>query len=107
MYSLLSFVFQMWNDHLRMSDRRVKSASEGGVDEKVERKKSADIKLFLVSDEGGTLKIEEVKAGPLKKSDLDAKVSPQVLMASYKLSFSKSVCILDLICCDGWKYYVN
>lgn len=36
--------------------------------------KSAEIKLFLVSDEGGTLKIEEVKAGPLKKSDLNSKV---------------------------------
>lgn len=52
----------------------MKSASEGGVDEKVERMKSAEIKLFLVSDEGGTLKIEEVKTGPLKKSDLNNKV---------------------------------
>lgn len=67
-------ILQLWNDHLRISERRVKSASEGGVDEKVERMKSSEIKLFLVSDEGGTLKIEEVKTGPLRKSDLNSKV---------------------------------
>lgn len=71
----MSLWFQLWNDHLRLTERRVKPASEGGVDEKVERQKCADIKLFLVSDEGGTLKIEEVKAGPLKKSDLNNNVS--------------------------------
>jgi len=52
----------------------VKSAVDGGSDEKVERQKAAVIKLFLVSDEGGTLKIEEKKAGPLKKSDLGSQV---------------------------------
>lgn len=71
----LGFCLQLWNEHLRLNERRVKSASEGGVDEKIERQKASEIKLFLVSDEGGTLKIEEVKAGPLKKSDLDSNVS--------------------------------
>lgn len=66
--------YQFWNEHLRISERQVKAATEGGSDEKVERTKSAEIKLFLVSDEGGTLKIEEVKTGPLKKSDLNSKV---------------------------------
>lgn len=73
----------MWNKHLRVSERRVKSAAEGGVDEKVERMKSAEIKLFLVSDEGGTLKIEEVKAGPLKKSDLSSEVGSGLLYATF------------------------
>ena len=59
---------------MRLAERQVKPASEGGADETVERKKSADIKLFLVSDAGGTLKIEEVKAGPLAKADLNTKV---------------------------------
>ncbi|KAF6030460.1 qua [Bugula neritina] len=72
---LLEAELNVWNKHLRVSERRVKSAAEGGVDEKVERMKSAEIKLFLVSDEGGTLKIEEVKAGPLKKSDLSSEDS--------------------------------
>ncbi|XP_067943268.1 advillin-like isoform X3 [Watersipora subatra] len=66
---------KLWNDHLRISERKVKASREGGSDEKVERIKSSEIKLFLVSDEGGTLKIEEVKTGPLHKSDLDSKDS--------------------------------
>ena len=73
--SIIACFIQLWNNHLRISERRVKSASEGGADEKIERMKSTEIKLFLVSDEGGTLKIEEVKTGPLKKSDLNSKVS--------------------------------
>lgn len=83
----------MWNDHLRLTERRVKAASEGGSDEKVERQKSAGIKLFLVSDEGGTLKIEEVKAGPLKKCDLDAKVcsSVSVCLVMQRVVFSHCV----------------
>ena len=78
--SIIASFIQLWNNHLRISERRVKSASEGGADEKIERMKSTEIKLFLVSDEGGTLKIEEVKTGPLKKSDLNSKVSYIIYM---------------------------
>lgn len=78
--SIIACFIQLWNNHLRISERRVKSASEGGADEKIERMKSTEIKLFLVSDEGGTLKIEEVKTGPLKKSDLNSKVSYIIYM---------------------------
>lgn len=48
----------------------VKPEDEGGRDEAAERQATSIIKLFSCREEDGTLKIQEVKAGPLSKKDL-------------------------------------
>ncbi|PVD37426.1 hypothetical protein C0Q70_00016 [Pomacea canaliculata] len=49
---------------------QVQSPEMGGVDESVESALFTAIKLFSCREEDGTLKIQEVKAGPLSKKDL-------------------------------------
>lgn len=63
---------QMWDAHLPLSERKVKPASEGGADEAAERMGAAAIKLYRCTEEDGTLKVSEVKSGPLVKADLDS-----------------------------------
>ncbi|CAL1537095.1 unnamed protein product [Lymnaea stagnalis] len=49
---------------------KVKSGKDAGEDESSERSMSANIKLFSCKEEDGTLRIQEVKPGPLSKKDL-------------------------------------
>ncbi|XP_061189061.1 advillin-like isoform X1 [Saccostrea echinata] len=59
--------------HLPLSSKdQIKSKEEGGADEVAERKGSSELKLYVCSEDDGTLKVSEVKSGPLLKSDLDS-----------------------------------
>ncbi|RUS90547.1 hypothetical protein EGW08_001724, partial [Elysia chlorotica] len=62
---------QMFEKHLPLKDRNaLKGAAEGGQDEVSERQMAASIKLFSCREEDGTLRIQEVKPGPLSRKDL-------------------------------------
>ncbi|XP_076448458.1 advillin-like isoform X2 [Babylonia areolata] len=61
-------VFEKYLD-LRQK-HKVSPAEAGGKDEASERQYAAGIKLFSCREEDGTLKIQEVKSGPLFKKDL-------------------------------------
>ncbi|KAL4216978.1 hypothetical protein ACF0H5_023435 [Mactra antiquata] len=63
---------KMWDALLPLSEKSVKSASEGGCDDVAERTNAAAIKLYRCTEEDGTLKVSEVKAGPLVKGDLES-----------------------------------
>ncbi len=53
----------------------MRPASEAESDEKEDVRNRKDIKLYKCSDEDGTLKITEVKTGPLLQSDLKSEDS--------------------------------
>ncbi|XP_012935427.1 advillin [Aplysia californica] len=62
---------QMFEKNLPISERsKVQSSATGGQDETSERQQSANIKLFSCREEEGTLRIQEVKPGPLSRKDL-------------------------------------
>ncbi|KAH9498780.1 hypothetical protein Btru_005123 [Bulinus truncatus] len=63
---------QLFEKYLPIKERqnKVKSPTEGGEDEASERQLSANIKLFSCREEDGTLRIQEVKPGPLYRKDL-------------------------------------
>ena len=65
----------MWDAHLPLAEKRIAPASAGGSDEAAERKNAGAIKLYRCTEEAGTLKVSEVKSGPLNKADLDTNVS--------------------------------
>lgn len=60
----------LFNKHLPMADKKVKPASEVTPDLSQERRVAQEIKLYRCSDEDGTLKVTEVKNGPLYQNDL-------------------------------------
>ncbi len=53
----------------------MKPAAEAESDERADIQTRKEIKLYNCSDEEGTLKITEVKTGPLLQSDLESKDS--------------------------------
>ena len=61
--------------YLPLKEKKVKAASEVESDDKEDVRTRKDIKLYRCSDEDGTLKITEVKTGPLLQSDLESKDS--------------------------------
>ncbi|XP_052236637.1 advillin-like isoform X1 [Dreissena polymorpha] len=63
---------KMWDAHLPLSEKSVAPASAGGADEVAERQSTSSIKLYRCTEEQGTLKVSEVKSGPLVKADLDS-----------------------------------
>ncbi|XP_052812817.1 advillin-like isoform X2 [Mya arenaria] len=63
---------KMWDALIPLAEKSVKSASEGGTDEAAERTNASMIKLYRCTEEEGTLKVSEVKSGPLVKADLDS-----------------------------------
>ena len=65
----------MWDAHLPLAEKSIKSACEGGSDVTEEKTMSKTIKLYRCTEEEGTLKVSEVKSGPLLKADLDSTVS--------------------------------
>ncbi len=58
-----------------LSQKQVASASKAHPDEKLDVTLRKQIKLYQCSDEEGTLKIREVKTGPLDQADLLSKDS--------------------------------
>ncbi|XP_013379708.1 advillin-like [Lingula anatina] len=62
---------KVFEKHLPLDKKQVKSAAEGGADEVHERASMTKIKLYLVKEENDQLNIKELKEGPLVKSDLD------------------------------------
>ncbi|XP_055869830.1 advillin-like isoform X3 [Biomphalaria glabrata] len=62
---------QLFEKYLNIKDRnKIKAEKEAGDDEASERILSANIKLFSCKEEEGTLRIQEVKPGPLYRKDL-------------------------------------
>ncbi|CAN8005005.1 unnamed protein product [Ixodes hexagonus] len=59
-----------WNHLLPLDDKVVKSHRDVSADTLAEKQHCADIKLYRCSDEAGTLRVTEVKAGPLEQKDL-------------------------------------
>jgi villin 1/advillin len=70
----------VFNAHLKLSDRKVKSAEEAGSDDAEEEVIRGALTLYHCSDEDGTYKVTEVKSGPLEQSDLKSEVSLRVLV---------------------------
>lgn len=66
---------EVFNEHLPIASKKVKAAAEVEADEKEDVRIRKEIKLYRCSDEDGTLKVSEVKTGPLLQSDLDPKDS--------------------------------
>ncbi|XP_076459469.1 advillin-like isoform X2 [Babylonia areolata] len=61
----------VFEKYLKLQERhKLKTADAGGKDETAEQNFAASIKLFSCREEEGTLKIQEVKSGPLSKKDL-------------------------------------
>jgi len=60
-----------WDQFLPMSKKEVRPASPDD-DQKMDVMTRKLIKLYLCSDESGSLHIKEVKGGPLEQSDLDS-----------------------------------
>ncbi|XP_070188427.1 advillin-like isoform X2 [Littorina saxatilis] len=61
----------MFEKYLQVREKhKIQPADAGGKDEVSERQVASSIKLFSCREEDGTLKIQEVKAGPLSKKDL-------------------------------------
>ncbi|KAG0721754.1 Advillin [Chionoecetes opilio] len=56
---------------LPLNNKQVTPASEAPKDETVARRISHELKLFRCTDESGTLKVAEVKNGPLLHADLN------------------------------------
>nr|CAD7432912.1 unnamed protein product [Timema monikensis] len=61
----------VFNQHLNLKKRLVKTADEGNVDLEIDK---AALTLYHCSDEEGTYKVIEVKSGPLYQSDLSSEV---------------------------------
>lgn len=63
---------KMWDAYLPLKEKVVKPAGEGGSDDVTERESVASIKLYKCTEDQGTLKVSQVKSGPLVKADLDS-----------------------------------
>ncbi|XP_052079404.1 advillin-like isoform X1 [Mytilus californianus] len=60
---------KMFSQHLPLNERNeIQSKEAGGQDDKVDRKHV--IKLYVCSEDEGTLKVSEVKSGPLSRKDM-------------------------------------
>jgi len=66
---------KVFNDHLNLSNRMVKSAEEAGSDDAQEEANRAGLTLYQCSDENGTYKVTEIKSGPLEQGDLKSEDS--------------------------------
>ncbi|XP_041374750.1 advillin-like isoform X3 [Gigantopelta aegis] len=65
-------VKKAFEQHLALKDKsgKIKSKEQAGEDEKIETTQAGQLKLYSCSEESGTLKISEVKSGPLSRKDL-------------------------------------
>lgn len=62
----------LFEKYLPLLHKKVTPAQDAPKDETVARRISEELKLYRCSDEGGTLKVMEVKNGPLLQTDLDS-----------------------------------
>lgn len=65
----------VFNAHLSLSNRKVKSAEDAGADDVQEEADQGTLTLYHCSDEDGTYKVTEVKSGPLEQTDLTSEDS--------------------------------
>ncbi|VDH98590.1 advillin [Mytilus galloprovincialis] len=62
---------KMFSQHLPLNERNeIQSKEAGGSDDKMDRKHV--IKLYVCSEDEGTLKVSEVKSGPLSRKDMNS-----------------------------------
>jgi len=68
---------KLFESKLLLKDKNIKLNLNEIIDDNDDDKRvdAAHIKLYKCSDESGTLKVTEKKAGPLVKSDLESEVS--------------------------------
>jgi len=68
---------KLFESKLPLKDKNIKLNSNEIIDDNDDDKglDASHIKLYKCSDESGTLKVTEKKAGPLVKSDLESEVS--------------------------------
>ncbi len=68
---------KLFENKLPLKDKNIKLNLNEIIDDNDDDKRvdAAHIKLYKCSDESGTLKVTEKKAGPLVKSDLESEVS--------------------------------
>ena len=68
---------KLFESRLPLKEKHAKLNASDSLDENDDDKRldAAHIKLYKCSDESGTLKVTEKKAGPLEKSDLESEVS--------------------------------
>ncbi|XP_045178411.2 villin-1-like isoform X2 [Mercenaria mercenaria] len=63
---------KMWDAHLPLAEKNVQPASAAGSDVSAEKSEAKILKLYRCTEEEGTLKVSEVKSGPLVKADLES-----------------------------------
>ncbi|XP_022245088.1 villin-1-like [Limulus polyphemus] len=66
---------EVFNKWLPIKEKKLKSYKDVVADDVIERKLRKELKLYRCCDEGGTLKVTEVKGGPLDQSDLTSQDS--------------------------------
>lgn len=66
---------EYFNQLLPLEDKLVKSHRDVLTDEAAEKHHRGDVKLYRCSDESGTLRVTEVKAGPIDQKDLNTQDS--------------------------------
>ncbi|XP_076316612.1 villin-1-like [Tachypleus tridentatus] len=73
--SLTNAEKEVFNKWLPITEKKLKSYKDVVADDVIERKLRKELKLYKCCDEGGTLKVTEVKSGPLDQSDLTSQDS--------------------------------
>jgi len=63
---------EVFETYLPLTAKMIKSHTQVAKDEVVSQKLSSDIRLYRCTDESGTLKVAEVKKGPLYQRDLES-----------------------------------
>jgi len=66
---------EYFDKYLPISSRNVKSHTELPSDQALEMNQRSELKLYRCSDEDQTLKVTEVKTGPLEQTDLNPMVN--------------------------------
>lgn len=66
---------QLFEMNLPLKDRNQLKAESEYSDDSLDREVQHEIKLYRCSDDDGTLRVTEMKAGPLFQSDLNSGVS--------------------------------
>ncbi|XP_049830670.1 villin-1 isoform X1 [Schistocerca gregaria] len=61
---------KVFSEYLNLRERSVRSAEDSPPDETFEQTARSALTLYQCSDDGGTCKVTEIKAGPLYQSDL-------------------------------------
>ena len=96
-----SCLIETWNKHLPINKKQIRPAADSADDDnqKLTRDQDGQLKLFRCIDENGTIRIEEVKPGPLFRSDLESEVIILLLSLCFNCSkihfFFKNAFIID------------